>query len=403
MALAQPRTRTRSSRALLVAAVAAVALAAAGFYAVSAESAAAATRRASVFVAPGGSNASHCTRSRPCRSLNRAYHVARPGQVVQVRGGVYGDQVLTGATGRTSSKNVVFRPAPGASVRLGDVWFGRYSGSLGSSHVTIRNMTFDGGVVFNRVSDVTLRGVRIIGGFWINGSRKISIVGGSVGPGRGFHPDIQWEYDSNPPRIPQDILISGVRFHDWRVSSPGDHVECLQVSDVNGLVVRNSRFKNCDIFGLHMGGTVTPPIRNVLVQNNFFDRSGAGGYYSLSITDGVNVTVRNNSSTQAFRFGAASTTVSNWLVAGNLAPYASWACDRRIGYRYNVWRGGRCGSTDRNVGALGFRDPRNFDLHLRSTSPAVNRGDPRNYPQRDIDWQRRPRGSRSDAGADEFR
>jgi hypothetical protein len=32
---------------------------------------------------------------------------------------------------------------------------------------------------------------------------------------------------------------------------------------------------------------------------------------------------------------------------------------------------------------------------------AINRGNPKSYPQRDIDGQRRPIGKRPDAGADE--
>jgi hypothetical protein len=371
-------------------------------FAASANGASAATRRPTVFVGPNGSAFGPCTRARPCRSLNRAYHVANPGEVVQVAGGSYGRQDLTGDPSKTSARDVVFRAAPGARVRISDITFGRYSGSIGASHVTMRRMTFADGVVFNRVSDVTLRRINIVGGFWINGSRRIRIIRGRVGPCTGCHPDIQWEYNSNPKRIPRNILIDGVYFHDMRIGSPGDHVECLQVSDVDGLVIRNSRFRRCGIFGLHIQGTEASPPRNILVENNFFAAALDGGFYSLSIMEGTNVKVRNNSSPQGFRFGSAGT-ISNWLVAGNLAPYATAACDDRITFRSNVWRGGSCGATDRNVSRLGFRDVGSFNLHLRRNSPAINRGYPGSYPLRDIDHQRRPLGVRPDAGADEVR
>jgi hypothetical protein len=264
-------------------------------------------------------------------------------------------------------------------------------------------MTFDEGVVFNRVDDVTLRNVRIDGGFWINGSTNVSIIGGSVGPCVGCHPDIQWEYNSSPVRIPKNIVIDGVYFHDVVISAPGDHVECLQVSDVDGLVVRNSRFHRCGIFDLHIAGTVDPPVRNVLVENNFFEPAVDGGFYSLSITDGINVTVRNNSSSQEFRFGASTTIFSNWLVVGNVAPYSGAACQSVFTYSRNVWEGGRCGSTDLNVDDLGFVNPGAGDYHLKSTSPAIDAGDPSSYPATDIDGQARPLGAAPDAGADEAR
>jgi hypothetical protein len=42
-----------------------------------------------------------------------------------------------------------------------------------------------------------------------------------------------------------------------------------------------------------------------------------------------------------------------------------------------------------------------MDLHLTSSSAAINAGDPNVYPTGDIDRQARPMGTRADAGADE--
>ena len=48
---------------------------------------------ASVFLSPSGSDSSPCTQSAPCQSFDRAYHVAPPGQIVQIAGGSYGGQL----------------------------------------------------------------------------------------------------------------------------------------------------------------------------------------------------------------------------------------------------------------------------------------------------------------------
>src|SRR5688500_3947124 len=49
---------------------------------------------AHLFLSPQGSGSGKCTRAAPCRSLQRAYRVARPGQIVELAGGAYGDQQL---------------------------------------------------------------------------------------------------------------------------------------------------------------------------------------------------------------------------------------------------------------------------------------------------------------------
>ena len=43
---------------------------------------------ASRFVSPGGSDSGSCTAELPCQSLDRAYHVAEPGEIVELAAGV---------------------------------------------------------------------------------------------------------------------------------------------------------------------------------------------------------------------------------------------------------------------------------------------------------------------------
>jgi hypothetical protein len=70
-------------------------------------------------------------------------------------------------------------------------------------------------------------------------------------------------------------------------------------------------------------------------------------------------------------------------------------------FAYNVWEGASCSSTDKNVANAGFANRSAVDLHLTSTSPAINAGDPSTFPGADIDGQGRPLGGTPDAGADE--
>src|SRR5919109_4094429 len=74
---------------------------------------------ADLFVAPSGSDAGSCTASAPCRSFDRAYRVAAPGQTVEVAGGSYGGQSLGADASKTSTADVTFASASGATVTLG--------------------------------------------------------------------------------------------------------------------------------------------------------------------------------------------------------------------------------------------------------------------------------------------
>jgi hypothetical protein len=72
-----------------------------------------------VYVSPRGSDAHRCTRASPCKSFDRAYRVATPGQTIELAGGTYPPQLIkVDPTKVHATKNVVFRPAPGARVMI---------------------------------------------------------------------------------------------------------------------------------------------------------------------------------------------------------------------------------------------------------------------------------------------
>ena len=67
------------------------------------------------FVKPDGSDSGVLRRLGPCRSFNRAYEVAAPGEVVDVAGGTYPDQQVEHDSSKTSATDVFFRPAAGTA------------------------------------------------------------------------------------------------------------------------------------------------------------------------------------------------------------------------------------------------------------------------------------------------
>jgi hypothetical protein len=342
--------------------------------------------------------------------LQRGYDAAAAGGVVELAAGSYPSQSVSGSK---AAPGVVFRPAAGASVSLGYL-------QIHASNLELRGMNVDSYDVYADSNGFTARGL-VSGVFGIWGSSNTSIIGGSVGPSYtpgGSSPPVYITYGNNGTVAPSNLLIDGVAFHDFRRGSVADHMECIMVIGGDGITIRNSTFNRCDIFDIFFTQWAGPnPPTNVLLENNFFgatttDGQPGGTSLSVQLSSHMNVaknfTLRNNSF--AMPLGIDSP-VSNVTITGNAMAYSG--CVSGVSYSYNVIQdnlGGHCSASDTvvsgnryDVDQLGFVDPANGDLHLKSTSPAIDKGNPSNYPTSDIDGQTRPLGNAPDAGADEVR
>jgi hypothetical protein len=349
---------------------------------------------AQVHISPAGSDSNPCSAAAPCRSFDRAYRAAAPGQAVEAAPGSYGSQAIRADGSKTSGSDVVFRPAAGGGVSVGTL-------NVDGSHVSFENMSMSAWAVREGAADVTFRNVRA-GLIFITSARDVSVLGGEVGPADSSDPQIK-AANTSGAAVPTNILIDGVDFHDFtRRQDPNAHVECLQFGAGENVTIRNSRFRNCETQGLFIrswGGTAR--IRNFVIENNFFDRTTVG-YYPLRVSTmaGVtydNIKIRYNSGLQSFIVDPGSATNVEWV--GNFAPREQSMCTSSQTFRYNVWDDADCSATDKKA-AGGFLAPLVTDLHLLPTSPAVGAGDPNDHPATDIDGH--PRGDDPDAGADEL-
>jgi hypothetical protein len=355
---------------------------------------AAAKPTADLFIAPNGSDGGRCTRGAPCASLLRAYAVAKPGEVVEIAAGTYGDQELSGSRNRTGNP-VVFRPAAGATVSLGGVLLDNASrADLRDLRIDHWYMRYSSNVVFRNVT------TRF---FFIRSSDHVSILGGSVGGIQdGTSPTIG-NFAGKPPS--SEILVDGVLFHDvGRKENPAAHIECLFLQEAVGVVIRNSRFTNCEVMDLYVspvqGG---PTASNVLIENNWFDVPTGGGYFVMELHPDAGTVPHNF----VFRFNSVNGSIyiypefnyDNVVFDSNIGRIAT--CDTKgITYRYNVWTNQKCGPTDK-VAPLQFVSAKDFDLHLKPGSTALGAGHPKVRPARDIEGDLRPARMRPDAGADQ--
>jgi hypothetical protein len=393
----------RLSLAVLLVATGVVALS-------SAEATAARTTRApSLFVSPGGSDSSACTRAAPCQSFDRAYHVAKPGQVVGVAAGSYPSQKIT-ADGTKHAPAVVFAPSPSGEIRVANL-------TVEGSDVELDDLTIAGiwyvGVNSSSLTqaeqphDVVLRDVSA-SNFFITGASDVSVLGGRIGPTVDNAAQIKGCYQCR--YAPQNITIDGVTFHDFKRATAGQHMECLHVYPAQSLTIRNSRFFNCalmDVFlsNFGQGGD----LRDITIENNLFDAPGSHGgaldkgYYGLafegdkrSITD---VRIAYNSMlTGSIPGFDSSATYSNIVVEANVGALTQHFCSSGVTFAYNVWTSAKCGATD-TTAPSGFADPADYDFKLRPDAAAIGHGNPSRHPAADADGQLRPRRLAADAGA----
>jgi hypothetical protein len=246
--------------------------------------------------------------------------------------------------------------------------------------------------------------------------RDISFIGGSAGPLADDYNRIG-SNGTSTTASPTRILIDDVDFHDYTTSQGSDaHVECLQVWAADGLTIRNSRFRNCEVFDVFLQklpGGAAPTPTNIVIENNFMQCCGSG-YFAIRLADHPgtqwkNVTIRNNSFDKEIN-PDGDVPYTNVKIVNNIGPKLSFYSGSSGGDRpkpagitadYNVWySGAKVGAHD-VVAPSGYVDPAAGDLHLKPWAPAIDNGDPADYPRSDIDGDARPVWAAPDAGADE--
>jgi chitodextrinase len=344
---------------------------------------------ASVFVSPNGSDSNPCTQSQPCQSFDRAETVAAPGATVQVAAGTYGSQTINQAP--KAAPDVVFQPASGATVTLRDLEVTQ------GAHIVFQDFNVTGDT-YNRQGAQYITYLRIkMGLLYVRGADHISYIDGEVGP-NDSNDYMNWitePYQSSDPA--QDILVDGMKFHDFLKHNAGSHVDCLGIGNSDRITIRNSQFWNCEHFAIIPG--IDPSggaARNLVIENNFI-QCCESGYYSIGLGDASGVTIRFNSIAGA-GIGWLGGTVNNVVIDSNIIDTNNSANCANANWSYNVvGTGSACGGT---TAADGFMLPPT-DLHLRLGAAAIGAGNPTNHPTTDIDGQARPSGVKPDAGADQ--
>ena len=179
-------------------------------------------------VVPDGADDGPCTAAEPCRTFDRAYRVAEPGDRVEVGGGEYSTQEIgVDASKLGASEDVVFEPAPGQIVTI--------DGNLlvAASHVAFRGSDEPYDFRVRLAATVATRGPSTAGhvtfenldgaSFSISATHHVTIKGGDWGPNTlcpngepdGTGQENKIGPDGNiPGQVPEDIVLDGLFIHD---------------------------------------------------------------------------------------------------------------------------------------------------------------------------------------------
>ena len=128
---------------------------------------------ATYYVSTAGSDANAGSASRPFASIRQAAIVAKPGDTVLVRGGVYHptQQIWIGSNG-TKKNPIVYKPFKNEKVTLDGSWMPASTDllSIGGDYVTIQGFTIQNsrqiGVVVLEANGVRITGNHITGSSW---------------------------------------------------------------------------------------------------------------------------------------------------------------------------------------------------------------------------------------------
>jgi hypothetical protein len=371
-----------------------------------------------VYVSPHGSDKAACTRAAPCKSFDRAYVVAKPGQTILLAAGTYPSQLVkVDPTKVKARSNVVFRPAPGATVTIAGelTMMGSHATFLGSASpfdFKLRKLTSvatPGPTTSNHVDFVNLDGET----FTIGPNDHITIKGGDWGPSVACHargsktPKGGWcpagsvyaksgndgsvgSYENGigpdgtiKNQWPHDIVIDGATIHDQNSLDLNKlHAGGLFIISGYDIAIRNSKFLRNVVYQLQVQdftnkdccGMSFGPAHDVTIENNWFGQpvtglSDPGGDSADDNQPEIQLDprggkcwrhwlVRFNSFHKMPSFGFdAEPCFEDFRVIANVGQHPGLQCfagAKGLTWAYNAWVGGQCGPTDAPLTALPY-------------------------------------------------
>ena len=286
-----------------------------------------------IYVSLSGNDANNGALSTPYRSINKASQVAQPGDVVQVRGGVYFNTVGISSKG-TSSARITFQPYPNEKVTIDG------TGTAPSTDLFTLYKAEYVDIVGFEVRNATRIGINVYS------SKSIRIRNNDT----HHHIRNGIYVGASSLGVSTDIVIDGNQVHDNVLENQnhtmvnGGWAGALAFSKTNGGAITNNKvYRN---FGEGMG---TGLANNVLIEGNEISDSYSGYIYidnSRYITINRNF-VYNTGDTNYYRLGHPGPGIGvaneSWTASnpsGDLTITNNIVVNTRWGFYYGSFESG---------------------------------------------------------------
>jgi hypothetical protein len=352
-------------------------------------------------------------------SWNQAYQAAQTGDLIQVKGGSYGNVTIGPNNASIGSPGVTFKPAAGETVAVNDFENGSISGGLGGNNITFAGPVQAKTFRSDRTSNITVDGWTVdCGGcngvqiFHLEHSTNVLVRNSDISDNNNT--SLMWIDGTN-------LSFEGNQIHDAGLPAGSTaHTECMYAWDVTNLTLKRNHFYHCSVMDVFITGSDVS--NGGYVENNVFEKPWS------------NTGVISNSAL-AFHFrngGAPSPDPNNWDFRYNtfVGPLSITTSENPVGpggmrvignvflsgapcgqanttYSYNAFVSGGCGSN--NVvsplatllaGFANVGDPGTYSL--LASSVLRDKGSTASYPSQDFTGASRYSGAAPDIGAYEY-
>ncbi len=342
------------------------------------------------YVSPSGSNTNAGTTAGAAfKTISKAVTMVAAGGTVHVAAGTYSENITTTANG-TASARIRY---------VSDTHWGAKIIGSGTEAMWTNNGSYTDIVGFDitgsgRLGIVNMGSYTLMSG---NHVHNLAVSGGCTGSGGAGIVDANYSGS--------DCDIIGNVVHDIGVPGACNGVQGIYHSNLRGHIMNNIVYR-ASAFGIHLWHAAT----DVVIANNTVFANGSSGMGGgIVIGDGdspggivmnntkiINNIVFNNpaSSITEYCYSGVNCIGSGNIVSNNVV-YGN-------GSGISLKVGSAVGTITTDPQFVNYQADGTGNYHLKSTSPAIDKGISTNAPSTDLDGNARPQGAGYDIGAYEY-